>query len=232
MEICIDVDTVCNNKCIFCSKNFIGHFRQWINDFELLKLNILSKIEQEWDIYIWWPEPFNSPILYDLLIYIKKLTNKKIIIKTSWVINDIENFDYNILRYIDRIQVPINSLQRNIFNNICWNTNAFDIYNIFLNKLKNANISTKLVFHVMILKENYKEIPNILLFLHKNFYVKQLVLVYPIKPISNIKKYYDITISRNIITDRYREFIDEGIFKLVNFDKELEYYEKEWFISN
>lgn len=229
MEILIDLDIHCNNKCIFCSKNFIENFIFWISDLEILKKNILSKINEEGDIFIWWPEPFNSPILYDLLIFIKNVTNKKIIIKTSWVLDFIDIINPRLLSYIDKILIPINSLDRDTFNYIHWNPKAFDRYYLFIKEIKKNYSINKLVFHILILKENYNEVLKIFKFLYKNFNTKELVLVYPIKPLPNINEYYNITVPRKLIIERYERFISKGIFRLVNFDKPLKYYEKNSF---
>lgn len=151
---------------------------------------------------------------------------KKIIIKTSWVINDTEKINKEIFKYIDIIQIPCNSLKEDNFNYIYWNNKAFIKYKIFLAFLEENKISEKLFFHTVILKNNYLDIPEILLFLHSKFFIRKLFLIYPIKPYNEIKWYYWITVTRKEIKNLYKEFIDKWVFELINFDKTIKYYEE------
>ena len=228
MEINIDINTECWNKCVFCSKKYSPAFDFWLEDLDELKNIFLKKINEEWDIYIWWQEPFNYSNLLKFLIFIKDNTDKKIIIKTSWIVN-LKYINKNLFNYIDIIQIPCNSLIENDFNHIYWNQEAFKNYNMFLNRLNKYHIYEKLSFHTVVLKENYKSLADILVFLHRKFFIKKLCLVYPIRPRSEIEGYYDITISRENIINMYESFIRENIFELINFDKSLEYYEKQCF---
>lgn len=216
MEITIDLKSDCKNKCIFCSKNFwinIG----WFIDFKNLKNEILNNKNNIWYYSIWWEEPFNSKELEKIILFIKKETNKKIIIKTSWVIDDINILDKKFIELIDIIRVPIHSLKEKDFNDIYWNKNAFEKYNLFLAKIKDMKLISKLQFHTIILKENFLFLHDILIYLNKNFWKKELVLVYPIKASPYINNYYSITVDKNIILTRYKKLIDENIFKLINF---------------
>ncbi|NDK07649.1 hypothetical protein EOM39_00210 [Candidatus Gracilibacteria bacterium] len=86
---------------------------------------------------------------------------KKIIIKTSGVINDTEKINKEIFKYIDIIQIPCNSLKEDNFNYIYGNNKAFIKYKIFLAFLEENKISEKLFFHTVILKYNYLDIPEI-----------------------------------------------------------------------
>ncbi|NDK07648.1 hypothetical protein EOM39_00205 [Candidatus Gracilibacteria bacterium] len=51
-------------------------------------------------------------------------------------------------------------------------------------------------------------------------------MIYPIKPYNEIKGYYGITVTRKEIKNLYKEFIDKGVFELINFDKTIKYYEE------
>lgn len=216
MEITIDLKSNCNNKCIFCSKNYwinIG----WFTDFNKIKNKILNNKNNIWYYSIWWEEPFNAKELEKIILFIKKETNKMIIIKTSWVIGDINILDKKFIELIDIIRVPIHSLNEKEFNYIYWNKNAFSKYNLFLDKIKDIGLINRVQFHTLILKENFLFLHDILIYLNKKFWKKELVLVYPIKPSPYINNYYSITIDKNLILTRYKKLIDENIFKLINF---------------
>lgn len=220
MEICIDIRTDCKNKCVFCAKTYLEEPESTVDTIDRIKSEILSKIDDKGDFYIWWAEPLNFKYIIDVIKFIKDNSTKKIIIKTSGVIENLEYVNEELISLIDRIQVPCHSIKEKDFNNIHWNNNAYKKYIDFLNKLETINmVRRKIIFHTLILKENYKVLPDILLYINRLFWVQELVLVYPISPDKELSSYYDITVSKDTVIQMNWDFIDNWIFKLINFDE-------------
>ncbi|NDK07650.1 hypothetical protein EOM39_00215 [Candidatus Gracilibacteria bacterium] len=74
MEIIVDINNDCKNKCIFCSKNYVSDFdwKKGNTDIDKLKEKVLLNKDKKGDIYIGGVEPFNYNNLLDLVLFIKE----------------------------------------------------------------------------------------------------------------------------------------------------------------
>ncbi|MBD3359223.1 MAG: radical SAM protein [Candidatus Buchananbacteria bacterium] len=216
----IDLLTKCECNCVFCDK-------QTVKGVE--SINELKDILEDFNesiIFLGGQEPFNFKDLDLLIAFLKnKAPDSKIIIKSSGC------FDYKklprvLFEKIEIIELPLYSCSSEIHNKIMGNNQAWELLFAFVDFLKENNLQNKILFHTMVLKDNFKELFAIYDFVLDNLPDQQYFkIIYPLKNISKIE-YEKIIVPQDLVIKQlfadFPEDILQNKIELINFQPSKE----------
>lgn len=162
-SIYLYIINLCDYKCIFCdrSEKELREMKEnkytdiWDIEFIIWLFEFNWTLNKYKFFEIWWHEPLANKNILEIIKYLSNFW-KKFIIHTSWsqpevLLKLIENWTK-----IERVQIPIYSLNKNTFNTITNNNNAYDNYEQCTKILINKNI--KYASETILVRNNLEEI--------------------------------------------------------------------------
>lgn len=176
-QFAIILTTKCNNNCLYChtETNYEPFF-----EYSFVKKEVLKQIPKSAvEIQITGGEPTIVPYFLDFLKFLRRnYPNTRISLQSNIRMLSVKPFFEKVKEHIDIIRTTFHSKDPETFDEITKVKGSFYQVVKALEFIKEADLN--IYFTILILKQNYKQLKETVLFLRNFFPTKNVYLDYPL----------------------------------------------------